>query len=182
MVLGSRRWPHRHRRSQVGCRWTLPGHWPNGARSFGRNSLRSALRALAGAPPCTSEWPATQPSGSNSQPEWSVTLTNIRTPAYYQGEIVAGGLGTISAIYPDGESEPLPIPTNYVIDGFTWGSATTESGRAAAASLVSHLADRFDTVTMTEAEIQRLAKTLIARLPDGQGWQISSLDVYLYLT
>lgn len=109
-------------------------------------------------------------------------MTNLRTPAYYQGEIAPGGLGTISAVCPDGESEPLPIPTNYVVDGFTWGSATTESGRAAAASLVSHLADRFDTVTLTEEAIQRLAKTLIARLPDGQNWQISSLDVYFYLT
>ncbi len=109
-------------------------------------------------------------------------MTNLRTPAYYQGEIVTGELGTISAAYPDGVSEHLPVPTNYVIDGFTWGSATAESGRAAAASLVSHFADRFDTVTLTEEAVQLLAKTLIAHLADGQSWQISSLDVYLYLT
>lgn len=123
-----------------------------------------------------------RPSGSNSRPEWSVKLTNLRTPAYYQGKIVAGGVGTISAIYPDGASEPLPIPAKYVIDGFTWGSPTTESGRAAAASLASHLADRFDTVTHTEDTIQRLARSLIARLAEGRDWQISSLDVYIRLT
>ncbi len=108
-------------------------------------------------------------------------LTNLRTPAYYHGEMAGSGLGTISAIYPDGESEPLAVPTSYAIDGFTWGSATTESGRAAAASLVSHLADRFATVTVNDEAVQRLARTLIARLPDGQDWRISSLDVYFCL-
>jgi len=45
-----------------------------------------------------------------------------------------------------------------------------------------HLADRFDTVTPTEDMIQRLARSLIAGLADGQDWQISSLDVYIRLT
>lgn len=93
-------------------------------------------------------------------------MTNQRTPAYYQGEMAGDGLGSISAIYPDGSSETLPVPTRYVIDGFTWGSATTESGRAAAASLLCHLAS-FAAVTVTDQTVRRLARVLIAVLPAG---------------
>lgn len=106
-------------------------------------------------------------------------LTNQRTPACYQGVMAGDGLGRISAIYPHGRSETLPMPTNYVIDGFTWGSATTESGRAAAASLLCHLANRVAVVTVTDQSVHRLARVLIAALPAGQDWRISSLDLYL---
>ena len=105
-------------------------------------------------------------------------MTNQRTPAYYQGVTAGDGLGRISAIYPDGSSETLPVPTYYVIDGFTWGSATTESGRAAAASLLRHLAS-FAAVTVTDRTVQRLARVLIAVLPAGKDWRISSLDLHL---
>ncbi len=107
-------------------------------------------------------------------------LSNQRTPAYYQGVMAGDGLGSISAIYPDGSAETLPVPTDYVIDGFTWASATTESGRAAAASLLCHLANHLATVTVTDQTVQRLARVLIAVLPAGQDWRISSLDLYLH--
>lgn len=108
-------------------------------------------------------------------------LTNQRTPAYYQGVMAGDGLGSISAIIPAGSSETLLVPTSYVIDGFTWGSATTESGRAAAASRLCHLANRVAFVTVTDRTVQHLARVLIAVLPAGQDWRISSLDLYLHV-
>ncbi len=37
-------------------------------------------------------------------------LTNQRNPAYYQGDMTGDGLERISALYPAGSSETLPIP------------------------------------------------------------------------
>lgn len=91
------------------------------------------------------------------------------------------GLGRISAIEPDGDSETLPVSSDYVIDGFTWGSATTETGRAAAASLLGDLANHLANVTVTDQTVQRLARVLIAVLPAGQDWRISSLDLHLHV-
>lgn len=104
--------------------------------------------------------------------------TTQRIPAHFQGELNANGLGSIYAVDPNSQRVSLPVPDAYVVDGFTWGSASTESGRATAACLIIHLAACFDNLTVTDESIQRLVDGLVSCLAHDHGWAISSLEVY----
>ena len=61
-------------------------------------------------------------------------MNNLSSPAYYRGVIAANGMGSIFAVCPDGRSVDVPVSAGYVSDGFTWGSARSESSRATAST------------------------------------------------
>lgn len=109
-------------------------------------------------------------------------MSEIDAPAYYTGIIGAGGLGVITANFANHRTAIVEPTDDYVVDGFTWGSATSESARSTAAALVSHLrATGVPTPAPRPELFKALAKEVIAGWPHDADWRISSLELYLRL-